>query len=247
MSVHPDAIWINTNPSFQRFDRLLVRYLSNQTTIAHWEYLQNPDEPSSLEIALVLLHDYLKSCRQPLHLLGHGTGGLVALLYARQHPERVKSLTLLAVGVNPAVDWQAHYYAMRQLLPCRREIILAKMVHNLFGYQEKYSTQGLIGLLEKDLNSSPSPHSLYEQITIPAGGVDVPLLACGSTDDLIVDRNALMGWEAHLKEGDRVWECPHGHHFFHYYHPQLVGRQILKFWQSIGKEERNNHLELIPK
>jgi pimeloyl-ACP methyl ester carboxylesterase len=111
------------------------------------------------------------------------------------------------------------------------------MVHNLFGYQEKSSTQALVELLEQDLNSSPSPHSLYQQIAIPPGGVSVPLLACGSNDDPIVDPSALQGWNAWLKEGDRIWECPHGHHFFHYYHPQLVGQQILKFWQSLSDSE----------
>jgi pimeloyl-ACP methyl ester carboxylesterase len=234
MSVSANILWLNANPSFQRFDRLLLRYLAQQMPVAHWEYIQNPDEPSSLEIATVLLHDYLKTCREPVHLLGHGTGGLLGLLYARQHPQRVKSLTLLAVGARPAVDWQAHYYAMSHLLPCSRQTILAKMVHNMFGFQERGSTQGLIELLEKDLNASPSPHSLYRLAAIAQGGVSVPLFVCGSKDDLIVDPNMLQEWKPWMKEGDRLWECPHGHHFFHYFHPQLVGRQILKFWQSLS-------------
>jgi pimeloyl-ACP methyl ester carboxylesterase len=242
MSPQPDVLWINASPSFQRFDRFLIRYLSHQISIAQWEYLQNPDEPSSLDIALVLLHDYLKSCQQPIHLIGHSTGGLLGLLYARQHPERVKSLTLLAVGVHPAIDWQAHYYAMYQLLPCSRRMILAKMVENLFGFQQKDSTHALIRLLEQDLNSSPSPHSLYRQVSIPSGGVSVPLMVCGSRDDLIVDPTALQGWKAWMKEGDLIWECPGGHHFFHYYHPQLVGRQILQFWHQAGKSVTNRQL-----
>ena len=233
MSTQTDVLWINTSPGFQRFDRFLIRYLSHRVSTAQWEYLQNPDEPSSLEIALVLLHDYLKSCQKPIHLLGHSTGGLLGLLYARQHPERVKSLVLLAVGANPAIDWQAHYYAMCKLLPCKRSIILAKMAQNLFGPQEKDSTHALVRLLEQDLSFSPSPHSLYQQVTIPAGGVSVPLMVCGSRDDLIVAPTALQGWKTWLKEGDRIWECPSGHHFFHYHHPQLVGKQIEQFWRSI--------------
>jgi pimeloyl-ACP methyl ester carboxylesterase len=232
MSVQPDVLWISTSPSLQRFDRFLIRHLSHQVTIAQWEYYQNPDEPSSLDIALVLLHDYLKSCRRPIHLIGHSTSGLLGLLYTRQHPERVKSLTLLAVGVNPVINWQAHYYVMYQLLPCSRNMILAKMVQNLFGFQHKDSTQDLVRLLEQDLNFSPSPHSLYQQATISPGSVPVPLMVCGSQDDLIVDPMALQGWKAWMKEGDRIWECPGGHHFFHYYHPQLVARQILKFWHQ---------------
>lgn len=62
-------------------------------------------------------------------------------------------------------------------------------------------------------------------------------MVCGSQDDLIVDRAALEAWQTYFKEGDRLWECVYGHHFFHYYQPQPVGRQILKFWQSLSPLE----------
>jgi pimeloyl-ACP methyl ester carboxylesterase len=245
MSAQPDVLWINTSPSLQRFDRFLIRHLSHQVSIAQWEYFQDPDESGSLAIPLVLLHDYLKSCRQPVHLIGHSISGLVGLLYTRQHPERVKSLTLLSVGVNPAINWQAHYYFMYQLLPCCRKSILIKMVQNLFGFQQRNSTQDLVRLLEQDLHCSPSPHSLYQQATIPPGGVSVPLMICVSQDDPIIDPMALQGWKAWIKKGDRIWECPHGHHFFHYYHPQLVGRQILKFWHQ-AVCIKNDTIESLP-
>lgn len=120
VSSSPDILWLNTSPSLQCFDRPLLRYLCRQGLVGKWEYRQSQDEPCSLDIALVLLHDYLKSQNQPVHLIGHSTAGLLGLLYARQHPERVRSLTLLAVGANPAVDWQAHYYIQRQLVECDR-------------------------------------------------------------------------------------------------------------------------------
>jgi len=229
----PLAVWLNTSQSFQRFAKSPIRYLSQQVAIAEWNYYQNEDEPSSLEIALVLLHDYLKQCNQPVHLIGHSTGGLLGLLYARKYPERVKSLTLLGVGVHPAVDWQAHYYTMRQLLPISQEIILAQMVQHLFGYQEKYSTKALVKLLKRDLNTSPSPHSLFQRVSIPPSGVPIPLMVCGSQDDLIVDSYSLQGWKDYFKEGDRLWEHPWGHHFFHYFYPQEVTRAIFKFWKSL--------------
>lgn len=87
-------VWINANPIFKYFDGRIIRYLSKQVPIAYWEYGQTLDEASSLEIALTLLHDYLKSKSQPINLIGHGTGGLLGLLYARKFPHRVKSLTL---------------------------------------------------------------------------------------------------------------------------------------------------------
>lgn len=61
MSQLIEAVWIDTNPSFKRFNSKIVNYLSQKKAIAYWEYHQNQDEATSLEVALVLLQDYLKS------------------------------------------------------------------------------------------------------------------------------------------------------------------------------------------
>ena len=234
MSKNISSLWINTNPSFQRFETPVIRYLSQQMTVARWEYYQDRDEPCSLDIALILLHDYLKSLSQPIHFIGHSTGGLLGLIYARKYPHKVKSLTLLGVGFHPAVDWQAHYYALRQLLPCSQEIVLAQMVQKIFGYQGKHNTKGLVEILKRDLDTSPSPHSLYQRYSVTPEGVSMPLMVCGCRNDAIVDLNALRGWHNYLKPEDILWECGQGYHFFHYYYPQEVGRQILKFWNFIA-------------
>jgi surfactin synthase thioesterase subunit len=62
------------------------------------------------------------------------------------------------------------------------------------------------------------------------------MMVCGSQDDAIVDRNELQGWKTYLKEDDILWECPQGHHFFHYFYPEKVSRQILKFWHCLEKQ-----------
>lgn len=235
-----ETIWVNANPSFKRFDRRVVNCLSEQKAIALWEYNQHQDEGSSLDIALVLLHDYLKSLSQPVHLIGHGTGGLIALLYARKYPCRVKSLILLGVGVHPAIDWQAHYYALRKLLPCSQEIVLAQMVQRAFGYQNRSNTKSLVEVLKQDLNTSPSPHSLYRQIRIAAGGVEMPLMICGSKNDEITDSNALTGWLTYFKDQDVLWQCPAGHHFFHYFFPHKVSQEVIKFWEGIETVDTTN-------
>lgn len=227
-----DALWLNVSPALQKFDRPLLKYLSRHRSVARWDYVQTEDEPMSLETALVLLHDYLKHGDRPVHLVGHSTSGLLALLYARRHPERVRSLTLLSVGVYPAVDWQAHYYAQLQLLPCSRETLLTQTVYNLFGYQSRPAARELVQLLERDLKTALSPHTLYQRASFFPGGVPVPLMVGGSQDDAIVDTNLLQGWQSWFKSGDRLCQCVAGRYFFHYFKPESVGETIVDFWNS---------------
>lgn len=227
-----DALWLTVSPAFKGFNRPLLKHLCHHMTIAQWEYTQTQDEPISLDVALVLLHDYLKHQDHPVHLLGHSTGGLLGLLYARCHPERVKSLTLLSVGVHPAVDWQAHYYAQLQKLTCSRETLLTQSVYNIFGHQSRPMIKELSRTLDRDLITSLSPHTLHRTVRILPGGVPVPLLVCGSQDDIIIDPNLLQAWKPWLKESDCLWQCPSGRYFFHYFYPQQVSEQIMKFWYA---------------
>ncbi len=239
MYQHPDVLWLNTSRSLARFNLPTITYLSHQVKIAQWEYRQHQDEASSLNIAVELLHDYLEMIPKSVHLVGHSTCGLVGLLYARKYPEKVRSLTLLGVGVNPSVDWISYYYVLRKNLPCSRQLILAQMVKNLFGYQSRYYYKALMQILDKTLTDTPSSHSLYQQVNIPAGGISKPLLICGSKDDPIIPTRQLNGWRSYLKDGDRtvvgqspdrIWQSQEGHHFFHYFQSQQVAEALLKFW-----------------
>ena len=226
-----DALWVTTSPHLNRFDQPLIQQLCKHTTIAQWQYQQSEDEPCSLDIAVDLLHEYLKTYDYPLHLIGHGTGGLVSLLYARQCPQRVRSLTLLGVGAWAALDWMAHYYFHLQLVPYRRHLVLSQLIPDFFGEQNPTITCYLARLLEKELAVSPSPHSLFQRSNLAPGGVPVPLLVCGSKQDPVVDTQAIREWQPWLKECDRIWQCANGRHFFHCFHPLPVAEQILKFWQ----------------
>lgn len=233
----PDVLWLSVNPAFRRLEQQLLDQLNrDRRVVAHWGYAQTADEPSYLDVAITLLHDYLKGGDRPLHLVGHSTGGLVGLLYARRFPQRVKSLTLLSVGVNPAVDWKAHYYAQLDLLPCNRTRVLTQMVHSLFGRQRQHCLRGLLELLERDLAESLSLHSPLSRFSLFPGGVPVPLLVCGGQQDGIVDPVQLHSWYPWFKPGDRLWLCPEGRHFFYATHPELTAHEISDFWQAVEVE-----------
>jgi pimeloyl-ACP methyl ester carboxylesterase len=231
MRKHEDVLWLNVSPSLQCFAKPLLCSLSKQATIREWEYFQNQDCTSSLDNAIVVLNDYINSCGRKFHLIGHSSAGLLGLLYAHKYPEMVKSLTLLAVGADAAVDWQSHYYSHRPSLS--GEKILNSMVYNLFGYQDDKTVKNLECILQKDLYCSLSPHSLFKRLSVPPAVVPIPLLVCGSFDDLIIDGDALQAWRPYLKQSDRLWSCIEGRHFFHFFQPELVAEQLLSFWNSL--------------
>lgn len=239
MNTIPDTLWLTPSPELKSFNHSLLSRLSkeiSEESIGQWEYYQHQDEPNSLDTAVTLLHDYLKTNHRQVNLIGHSTGGLLGLMYASKHPERVKSLTLLAVGINPGIDWQSHYYVQRKLLPCDRQLILSHLANSLFGYQDECTRKKLVKILEKDLNNSASPHSLFKQATIPPIKVSIPLLICGSDDDMVVDPRQIQAWKSFLKSHNsnfHVWICPQGKHFFHHFYPELVTQQIIAFWNSL--------------
>ncbi len=235
-----EVICLSASPHLQVFNRPLLQSLAQYTPIAQWEYQQTPDEPCSLDIALVLLHDYVKHHDRPIHLIGHGVSGLLALLYTQRHPERVRSLTLLSVGAYPALDWQAYYYSQRRLLPCSRQVLLTRMVDILFGCASKPMTKALVKILDRDLDNSLSPHSLVKCLNLTPIQVAVPLLVCGSVDDVAVDPHQLRSWQQYFSEEvSKFWVCPSGRYFFHYFYPQQTAEQILSFWKSLLPSQNN--------
>jgi len=242
MAATPDSLWLSLNPQLRRFDQRLCNQLNRQADVQCWNYQQTADEPCCIDTALALLHEYMQLQPQPIHLIGHSLSGALGLLYTRIHPHRVKSLTLLSVGANPAVSWHSHYYVTRKLLPCDRNIILGQMACMLFGFQHHSKITRLVKLLAQVLDTEFAPHSLVHHGGFASGGVEVPLLVCHGAHDIIIDPNAQGEWQKWLKPGDRLWSCPEGRHFFHHDYPQHCSQVILDFWQQVSA---SNHLPLI--
>ena len=235
MSYLPSALWLTVSPSLKRFDQRLLCRLSKRVSIARWEYIQTVDEPCSLEIAVGLLHEYLhnkvSSANRRVDLVGHGLSGIVGWLYAQRYPEHIRSLTLLSVGARPAVNWHAHYYALRQLLPCCSDMVFSHMALMLFGPRSCDITRVLVQMLEQELDAGLALHSLVECQEIESTKIQPLLLVCRGAYDAVVD--TADRWQPLLKQSDRVWTCPQGHHFFHFDQPRLVESAILNHWQQV--------------
>jgi pimeloyl-ACP methyl ester carboxylesterase len=62
-------------------------------------------EPFTLERAAAALHAMLEAeSKEPVVLVGHGVGGLVAALEAAEHPERVRALVLIETALRPQTE-----------------------------------------------------------------------------------------------------------------------------------------------
>ncbi len=232
-----DVLWLSSCPSLQIFDRSLLDYLNQSVPIQIWEYEQTEDEGCSLDVAVELLHHYLKFRDRPIHLIGHSTSGLIGLMYARRYPHKVSSLGLLAVGLPSTINWQAHYYTHLSAFTWSREQILTQMVGDMLGEQNKYISERFVSYFEEDLALSPSPHSLFSTTNLSDEGVEVPLLLCSSKTDLVVSPILMRRWLKLMKKGDRLWECLDGRHFFHHFYPEQVGEELLNFWLSLHSRQ----------
>lgn len=233
-SPSPQVVAICTSQPLRRFDLPLLRSLSRQYAIAQWEHCQNADQPVDLNLAIAGLHEFMQTCQDKVHLVGHGIAGLIGWLYAKQYPERVRSLTMLSTGVDLASSWHSHYYEQRQLLSCSREVMLMRTAFYLFGYRDKEMLCWLAELLKQDLDNSLVPHSLFAPVRIAPTTISVPMLVCGAADDYVAGgTSSYQKWKQHLKDSDRLWLSNHGKHFFHYSQCQTVSTQMRSFWNSL--------------
>lgn len=231
MSIYGDAIWVNGSPSLRCLSTPLIHELIKYTNIAGWEYVQLIDEPACIDTAVRLLYSYLETKKLPIHLIGHGTGGTIALMFARQYPQFVKSLTLLSVAAQPAKTWHVNYYQERQIYTLSKAEALLNTLNNVFRDKFPCSLHNLIDNFYRDLDNLPLMHSLLQIEQLPIGGVSIPLMVCSGQIDMILGYPDLHEWKKWLKPKDILWKCPQGGHFFHYFYPELVSQQISNFWR----------------
>jgi pimeloyl-ACP methyl ester carboxylesterase len=231
-----DALWLTVTPSLSCFDQPLLKQLSKTKVIANWQYRYGLDEGGCLDNAIEMLNLYLTDREDPIHLIGHGMGGTLALLFSQRYPDKVRSLTIMGVAEQPAVTWHAYYYVQRQTFSCSPQQILVRLVRNLLGDTLPHPIGHLVAALRKDLEQGLSPHSVLKIGAIPQGGVAMPLLICSATEDPIVHLSAVVDWNKWLKPQDELFWVSGKMHFFHYFYPERLSNQIQKFWQESSSQ-----------
>jgi pimeloyl-ACP methyl ester carboxylesterase len=226
-------LWIDTNPSLQCFHRRMLGVLHQEFPLQYWEYSQTADEPGSLTVALELLHEFIQTSDQPLHLIGHGLGGALALSYARHYPNRVASVVLLSVAVQPIITWQIYYYQQLAMISCPRKTVLQLVAAKISGINCPRYIQHLADRLDQDLLEAPVNISLLQTPTpLPVGKIPQPLMVCGAVDDPVLKGDVFSDWSHYLKPTDRIHHQPQGGHFFHHQYADVVGMKVRDFWRQ---------------
>ncbi|MEN9205919.1 MAG: alpha/beta hydrolase [Thermostichales cyanobacterium BF4_bins_65] len=228
------VLCVSVSPGLRGAYRPLGRALQPWVaSIQRWDYQQTLDEPADLYAAVDLLVAYLRTQKQPFHLLGHGLSGVVAWLAAQACPDRIGSLVLLAVSPQ-AVTWHSHYYVQRRFCVDSREQILLRLSRSLFGDPHPFCWRHLVQGLAMDLQYAPCPYSIWHAVghlpTLETLGI--PVFVGGSWDDPVVDVAQLQRW--HLKPQDVLWLAPWGRHFFHVGQAEALAQQLRQFWARVS-------------
>ena len=232
MSIYGDIVWASGSPYLRCLHMPLLKKLFRHTNVSVWEYVQSLDESACMDTAVELLHSYLKNRESPVNLVGHSIGGTIALIFARQYPQFVKSLTLLSVAAQPAKTWHVTYYQQRQIYTQNQGEALSNTLHHIFRDRFPCHGNNLMDKFYQDLENIPLMHSLLQIEQLSTGGVPMPLMICGGQIDMILGSLELHNWEKWLKSEDMLWKCPQGGHFFHYFYPEIVSQQISNFLRS---------------
>lgn len=242
MSIYGDAVWVSGSPSLRCLSSPLIHKLIKYVNISGWEYLQLLDDSACIDTAVTLLHSYLVTKKLPVHLIGHGIGGTISLIFARKYPQFVKSLTLLSVAAQPAKTWHVNYYQQRQIYTVNKAEALLNTLHHVFRDKFPCYLHNLVDNFYRDLDNLPLMHSLFEIERLPLGGVSMPLMVCGGQIDMILTYPDLYEWKKYLKPEDILWKCPQGGHFFHYFYPEIVSQKISNFWREHKLDVRTKYV-----
>ena len=226
--------WIDLQPSAFCFNKKLACILSHSRHVRRWSFQHDLDEICTLSTIFNFLKETLDQSDSPPHVLAHGLSGTVAALFAQQFPRLFRSLTLISVDPISTNQWTSHYLEMRRQLPCARSSLLSHIIPLLFDKTSNDAHLVFPGFFEKCLDSDFIPGSIASHMWLPnLSSIDIPLSIINGAQDFIIDQNSALRWEPYLKNGDRFYSLPGGHHFSHFSRPKLYATLINSFLDMI--------------
>ncbi len=112
----------------------------------------------------------------------------------------------------------------------------------------------LARLLEKNLDSNLTFHSLAHHTKILAGSTGIPLLVCNGAHDAVVCSQKQTLWHDAMKPGVgeaspqefRLWQCLEGNYFFHFHHAEAVAGEIAEHVYNINAQLQNQTANCEP-
>lgn len=199
----------------------------------------------ALADALATLFDRLTIERA--HLVGHSLGGMIAMTFAQEHPDRLRSLTMTAASAVPDqsvtgnVDeaWRQRFVE-RRLAPLDRGVSLTerapKIVKGLIGDDAdpkglEQAILGLAGLGEEGYRAAVHCQAGFDPGTDLAAIQTPTLLIAGELDPLISTDE--MAKTAEAISASRLEIMPRAGHLTNLEQPAAFNRILDTFLQSL--------------
>ena len=213
------------------FDRLPANYQAYALDLRGCGDTDHPDDGYTIEQLTDDLYAFAtKLGLPPFHLVGHSLGGAVAMQFALEYPELVKTLLLVAPAPdgglaalqrhngklaqlspdNNSLDYIKTHYRLMQMLGVNRPLLVRPMrkVTPTLADDEMFDV-----ILNDAARMAPEALTGFYQsldrwnIHSCIKHVDVPMLILAGAQDALVPVAALTEMRDHLKQGQLVvWE-----------------------------------------
>lgn len=171
---------------------------------------------------------------QPMHVVGGSFGGMIAQWIAKEFPERVRTLSLLASFTLSKFEGVAQYFSFVEAVAKDFETVRqnsrakTRLDHIEYGFQLYKLSQVTNGKIMLEylemMKKGMTTRDILDQIKVPA-------LVIGGAVDSVVDPEESKIIHAGL-ENSRYIQIKDGGHFINLTHPDRVNRSVMHFIQE---------------
>jgi pimeloyl-ACP methyl ester carboxylesterase len=216
-------------------------------------YSERPNFQYDKELYLETLRELIVSqdIQEPVHLVGYSMGGPIVGLYADQYPESTKSTTLIApAGFSTSIPNMKSWTTM----PLIGDWFWRVFSDRLYGIGNMSETRSssdplsinedqFLPLFQKQLQfrgfnesllSTIRHFNLYDvrEMYLSLSNKKIPILALWGKKDGVVPYSGSKEYKSIFSEGNFI-SLEEGTHDITYRQPTIVGKEIIKFIDSV--------------